>query len=202
MSTDSTISDLLIGVKAGSDGAFDTLFPLVYDQLKQIARRQKQKFRNADTINATALVHEVYLKLMRSEEVSAENRAHFFALCAVAMRQIIINHIEQKVAQKRGGAWQKVTLNEELLADEYHMDTLLTVDKSLRVLTTFAPELTRLVEMRFFAGMSEAEVALASGCTERTVRRNWSKAKALLNQIIENTDLGSVPDSENIKRAL
>jgi ECF sigma factor. len=130
---------------------------------------------------------------MRSEEVSAENRAHFFALCAVAMRQIIINHIEQKVAQKRGGAWQKVTLSEDFVADEHNLDTLLTIDKSLRVLSGFAPELTRLVEMRFFAGMSEEEIALASGCTERTVRRNWSKAKAMLNQIIRDTNLHAEP---------
>lgn len=193
MSADASNTNLLANLNTGSDAALNTLFPLVYDQLKKIAYREKQKYWNADTINATALVHEVYLKLMRSNQVSAENRAHFFALCAVAMRQIIINYVEQKVAQKRGGAWQKVTLSEEFAANEHDADTLLTIDKSLRVLSGFAPELTALVEMRFFAGMSETEIALASGCTERTVRRNWSKAKAMLNQIIQDTDLSSVP---------
>lgn len=195
MPINSSITEMVIGLKSGSQESFNALFPLVYDQLKKIAYREKQKFWNADTFSATALVHEVYLKLMKSEAVNAENRAHFFALCSVAMRQIIINHIEQKVAQKRGGAWQKVTLSEELVADELNADTLLTIDKSLKVLSSFAPELTRLVEMRFFAGMSESEIALASGCTERTVRRNWSKAKAMLNQIIQDTDLSSLPNA-------
>lgn len=173
-------------LKTGGTEAFNALFPLVYEQLKKIAQREKQKLWNANTINATALVHEVYLKLMRSEELSAENRAHFFALCAVAMRQIIINYIEQKVAKKRGGDWERISLSDALVESEQDADTLLIIDKSLTVLSTFAPELTSLVEMRFFAGMSETEIALVNGCTERTVRRNWSKAKALLNQILQD----------------
>lgn len=193
MSDSLAITQMVTNLGTGDKEAFNTLFPIIYDQLKTIAYREKQKFWNADTLNATALVHEVYLKLMRSDAVSVENRAHFFALCAVGIRQIIINHIEQKVAQKRGGAWQKVSLSEDLVAEEHDADTLLTIDRSLKVLSGFAPELTRLVEMRFFAGMSEGEIALASGCTERTVRRNWSKAKAMLNQIIQDTDLPALP---------
>jgi RNA polymerase sigma factor (TIGR02999 family) len=189
MSDGASITQMVNNLKAGGTEAFNALFPLVYEQLKKIAHREKQKLWNADTINATALVHEVYLKLMRSEELSAENRAHFFALCAVGMRQIIINYIEQKVAKKRGGDWQRVSLSDALVADEHDADTLLTIDKSLTILSTFAPDLTSLVEMRFFAGMSESEIALVNGCTERTVRRNWSKAKALLNQILQDTQV-------------
>jgi RNA polymerase sigma factor (TIGR02999 family) len=186
MSDSASITQMVNNLKAGGADAFNALFPLVYEQLKKIAHREKQKLWNADTINATALVHEVYMKLIRSEELNAESRAHFFALCAVGMRQIIINYIEQKVAKKRGGDWQRVSLSDALVADEHDADTLLTIDKSLTVLSTFAPDLTSLVEMRFFAGMSESEIALVNGCTERTVRRNWSKAKALLHQILED----------------
>lgn len=186
MSDSASITQLVNNLKTGGSEAFNALFPVVYEQLKKIAQREKQKLWNANTINATALVHEVYLKLMRSEELSAENRAHFFALCAVAMRQIIINYIEQKVAKKRGGDWERISLSDALIDAEQDADTLLIIDKSLTVLSTFAPELTSLVEMRFFAGMSEAEIALVNGCTERTVRRNWSKAKALLNQILQD----------------
>lgn len=189
MSDGASITQMVNNLKDGGTEAFNALFPLVYEQLKKIAHREKQKLWNADTINATALVHEVYLKLMRSDELNAENRAHFFALCAVAMRQIIINYIEQKVAKKRGGDWQRVSLSDALVADEHDADTLLTIDKSLTILATFAPDLTSLVEMRFFAGMSESEIALVNGCTERTVRRNWSKAKALLNQILQDAQV-------------
>lgn len=195
MSDSQAITQMVANLKTGGREAFDALFPIVYDQLKTIAFREKQKFWNANTLNATALVHEVYLKLIRSEGIDAESRAHFFAICAVGVRQIIMNHIEQKVAQKRGGNWQRVTLNDEVIANGHDTDTLLTIDKSLKVLSSFAPELTCLVEMRFFAGMSEGEIALVNGCTERTVRRNWSKAKAMLNQIIQDTDLSALPNS-------
>lgn len=179
------ITQMLLEHKNGSKEAFDKLFPVVYDQLHKIANRERQKLWNANTINATALVHEAYVKLIRSNQLNAENRAHFFALCALGMRQIIVNYLAQKTAQKRGGDWQKISLSDAQIEGRNNLDMILTVDKALNKLKSIDEKLTDLVQMRFFAGMTEEEIALATQCTERTVRRNWTKAKVLLQKIIE-----------------
>lgn len=185
MPTDLDITQLLIMHRGGDKSALDKLLPIIYEQLKKIASRELRKLWNGDTINATALVHEAYIRLIDSDAVNAENRAHFYALCSLGMRQIIVKYLERKTAQKRGGGWEKVSLSDADVGSEPRLETILTVDKALTNLSEIDQELTSLVEMRFFAGMSETEIAVAKDCSERTVRRNWSKAKALMNHFIE-----------------
>lgn len=184
----SNITQMLIDYKNGDKAAFDKLFPVIYDQLRVIANRERQKLWNANTINATALVHEAYVKLVRSDQISAENRAHFFALCSLGMRQIIVNYLEQKTAKKRGGDWEQISLSDASVESGQDVDTVLMVDSALDQLNQLDPKLANLVQMRFFAGMTEDEIALATDCTARTVRRNWSKAKVILGKLI-----GDVP---------
>ena len=149
-------------------------------ELHQIAHRQLVKSWSVDTICATVLVNEAYIKLVNSQQVSFSNRAHFFAIAATAMRQIIINYAQQKQTKKRGDGWQKVTYEEAFISDQQHPELLLSVSYALDEVEAIDPDLARLVEMRFFAGMTEAEIAAIMGVTDRTVRRNWKKAKALL----------------------
>jgi len=160
------------------------LILLIYDQLKNIADRELRRVWNGDTINSTALVHEAYIKLVQADGLNAQNRAHFYAICSLGMRQIIVNYLEKKTAKKRGQGWEQVSFSDASVATESKTDLILTVDKALKCLATVDKKLTTLVEMRFFSGMSVAEVAIATDTSERTVMRNWSKAKALLNEII------------------
>ena len=184
MSTDPDITQLLLNYRNGDKAALDALLPIIYDQLKKIAARERRNLWNCNTMNSTALVHEAYIKLVKSDALNAENRAHFYALCSLGIRQIVVNYLEQKTAQKRGSGWEKVSLSDASISSESNFETILTVDKVLNKLAAVDQKLASLVEMRFFAGMSEHEIALATDCTERTVRRNWSKAKALLNHFI------------------
>lgn len=164
--------------------SLEQLYQLAYSELRQIARRECRRLRNVDTINSTALVNEAYLKLARSSPLMAKSRSHFLAVSAVAMRQILVNYLEQKLAQKRGGDWQQVTMADITYAGATNLEQLLSVNKALEELRAFDSRLAELVEMRFFAGMSEVEIAEVLECTERTVRRNWIKAKVLLSQIM------------------
>lgn len=170
------------------DEFWNNLLPLVYKQLHVIANQEKRRVWNLDTLSATALVNEAYLKLAHNSELSAENRAHFFAVSSMAMRQILINYLEQKQAKKRGGDWLQVSIDELLVSDRQDLDTLLAISQAVDQLNEIDEKLSSLVEMRFFAGMTETEIALALDCTERTVRRNWTKAKALLKQILTHNE--------------
>lgn len=194
------ITQMIEDYRSGSKSALNELFPVIYQQLRRIASREKRRIWDSDTINATALVHEAYIKLVRSSELDVENRAHFFALCAMGMRQIIVNYLEQKQAKKRGGDWQKVTLSDVSIVDHQNLDTVLAVDRALEQLSRLDKKLADLVEMRFYAGMTEAEIALVQNCTERTVRRNWSKAKALLQRIMsdEGPDITRAPPKTTV----
>ncbi|TVZ40326.1 RNA polymerase sigma factor (TIGR02999 family) [Alteromonadaceae bacterium 2753L.S.0a.02] len=163
------------------------MFSRVYDELRRIASREKRRINNADTINTSALINEAYLKLASCDQLNLQDRAHFFAVAALAMRQVLVNYIEQKYAQKRGGDHLRVTLNSLPMVTEVDMVTLLSIDRALEQLATLDDKLAKLVEMRFFAGMSETEIACVLRITERTVRRNWRKARALLQQILDNS---------------
>ncbi|MBB3063371.1 ECF-type sigma factor [Microbulbifer rhizosphaerae] len=160
------------------------LFPVVYNELRRIARNQLKQAWDSRTLCTTSLVNEVWLKLAQGSHSRITNRAHFFAIAAKAMRQIIINYAEQQQALKRGGAWQQVTFDEILLHSDHHWDTLLSVNSALEAITQIDRRLAELVEMRFFAGMTEGEIAKVQGLSERTVRRNWLKAKALISKAL------------------
>ncbi|MDN3638613.1 ECF-type sigma factor [Simiduia curdlanivorans] len=180
------ITQLLNEHLQGKDDVLDRIFPVVYEELRKIARSQLRKVWSVDTICTTALVNEAYLKLLNNQQAQPGNREHFFAIAATAMRHVLINYAEQKNAQKRGGDWQQVTYAEADLQGDHNVSTLLAVNDALEEIRAIDAQLARLVEMRFFGGMNEAEIALVFAVNERTVRRNWQKAKALLSQALMN----------------
>ena len=183
-SSDIDITGLLVEMREGEHDALDRLFPLVYDELRRIARSQLRKLRPGQTLNTTGLVHDAYVKLVNQGQARWQDRAHFFAVSALAMRQILINYAQQKGAQKRGGGWQRIDFEEALMAPEERADVLLTLDDALTRLTAIDARLGRVVEYRFFGGMTEKEIAHVLGLTERTVRRDWQKARALLKTLL------------------
>lgn len=154
----------------------DRLVPLVYDELRAVARRQLRNERSDHTLQATALVHEAYAKLVTGP-IDATDRAHFLAIAARAMRQVLIDHARTHKAQKRGGGWARTTLGDGQAAVDFRADELLALDKALDQLE---PRQRQVVEFRFFAGMQEQEIATVLGVTDRTVRRDWVIARAWL----------------------
>lgn len=174
------ITRLLREIREGDSDAFDRLMPLVYDELRQIARRQLRGERSDHTLDTSALTHEVYLKLVGEAEVDWENRTHFFVLAARAMRQILIDHARKRNAQKRGGNWTRTTLSSRNLRVEVQMGELIDLDEGLRRLHEIDERASRVVELRFFGGMTEDEVAEVLDVSTRTVQRDWRKARAWL----------------------
>lgn len=164
--------------------SLDALMPLVYEHLRQIARRQR-RVRGGETLNTTALVHEAYLKLADQSRVSWSDRAHFLALASVAMRHVLVDHAKARLTQKRGGALQRVvTLENALVADDEQPEALLEINDALDRLATVDARLARVVECRFFGGLSEDETGEALGITTRTVQRDWVKARMLLRRAL------------------
>jgi RNA polymerase sigma factor (TIGR02999 family) len=162
----------------------DTLVELAYRELRTIAHRHLAAHRGAEvstpTLETTALVHEAYLKLAESSGGNWRDEAHFRAVASVAMRQILVDRARARATEKRGGALERVSLDEEAVAIGDAPDTLLAIDAALTRLATVAPRLARIVERRFFGGLADAEVASELGVTARTVQRDWIKARALL----------------------
>jgi len=178
-----SLSALLADLRAGRREAFDQILPLVYHELRHTARRELA-VRPSDTLSTTALVHELYLKLSRSQHADWQDRAHFLGVAAVAMRHILVDHARRHLAEKRGGSSRMVTLDDALVAGDHQADALLELHDALAHLATLDARLARVVECRFFGGMTERETALALHVTERTVRRDWVKARGLLYQAL------------------
>ncbi len=195
MSSSSDIASLLIESRNGNSAALDEIYPQVYQELHRIARGQLRRMWGMGTINTTALVNEVYLKLVDQTQCQWVDRAHFLALSAKAMRQILINYAEQKRAQKRGGDWQRVTFEDALAGPMMSAETLLAVERALQQLGSLDEGLCRLVELRFYGGLTESEIACVLGISERTVRRNWRKTKAVLAHLlaVKNDDKRGEP---------
>lgn len=156
------------------------LFDLVYGELRRIARRQLAGENVGHTLETTALVHEAYLRLVDQTRARFADRAHFFAVAAQMMRRVLIDHARRFRAQKRGGDWKRVDLDRAEVPIDERADTLLALDEALTRLAALNPRLSRVVECRFFGGMTEEETAAALGVTDRTVRRDWVKAKGWL----------------------
>ncbi len=174
------ITRLLRRHLAGDAEAFDRLVALVYERLRGIARRQLRGRRPDQTLDTTALVHEVYLQLVDETGVPWQDRTHFFAIAARAMRRIVVDHLRHRLAQKRGGGVAPVELDAELLGERPEIERILAVDRALDTLSSFNPRLTRILECRFFAGMTREETAAALGISVRTVEREWTRARAWL----------------------
>lgn len=184
MTTTPEVTGVLARLDAGDATALDELLPLVYEELRTLARRQRRRLGAAETMNTTGLVHEVYLKLVGSERITATGRAHFFALAARAMRQVLSNNARARRAARRGGGLAPVALDlvDELVGIDQsaHTDTLVALDDALTALSRLSARQSRVVECRFYAGMSVAETALALGVSEPTVKRDWAVAQAWL----------------------
>lgn len=179
------ITSLLAAARQGDGSATHRLMTLVYDELRAMARRQLRHRRPGQTITTTALVHEAYLKLVDQNGVPWQDRSHFFSVAALAMRHILVDSARRRVAKKRGGEDIRVVLDEfRVSGDEPDPEAraveVLAVDRALTSLAALDERLSRLVELRFFAGMTEEETAQVMGTSERTVRRDWRKARAFL----------------------
>ena len=176
------VTGLLKAYAQGDRSVFKEIFPVVYEELRRIARRRLRSERKDHTLGATALVHEAYLKLVRLEKVRWENRAHFFAIAAQAMRNILIDYAVKRKAQKRGAGREKLGLDEVAAIVEDRADELLALDEALKQLETFDARQARVVECRVFAGLSIEETARALQISEATVSRDWMAARAWLNR--------------------
>ncbi|MEZ5313911.1 MAG: ECF-type sigma factor [Thermoanaerobaculia bacterium] len=176
------ITGLLAGVERGDQEAFGRLFELVYHELRKIAQRQLRRAVPADTLGTTALVHEAYLKFSRQAHWSVADRRHFFALAARAMRSIVVDHARRRDRQKRGGGDVVLELNEDRVAAPERAAVLLAVDGALARLERTEPDLAQLVEWRFFAGLSIDEIAVLLDVSDRTIKRRWRLARAVLQR--------------------
>lgn len=176
------VTQLLLAYGQGDRQAFDRLFPLVYDDLRRIARRHLRRGRPGQTLDTTGLVHEVYLKMVDPSRVDWQNRAHFLAVSARAMRQVIIGYARRRNADKRGGGAVAVTLDEGQIAIDEQAEGLLALDQALSRLAQRNERLARVIECRFFAGLSEEETAEALGVSLRTAQRDWLRARAWLRE--------------------
>jgi RNA polymerase sigma factor (TIGR02999 family) len=177
------ITRLLRDAQAGSPDALDQLIPLVYPRLQSLARAQLRR-GGAVTLDTVGLVHETYLRLVEEMEVEWQDREHFFAVLARAMRFIVIDRLRHRQAQKRGGDLQRVTLDADLVGNLEPLDAALTVSRVVDQLASFNPRLAQVVECRFFVGMDDEEIAEALGLSQRTVQRDWLKARAWLRQAL------------------
>ena len=180
MSAEPEITDLLTRLGHGDQESLDRVFALVYEELRRIAHRQRRPDSSDETLGTTALVHEAYLKLVDQTRPEWRDRGHFFAVAAMAMRQILVDRARQHHAQKRGGTRRRVSLDDTTLSVEDQAEALVELDAALARLSRVDERLGRVVECRFFGGLTEEETAEALGVTARTVRRDWVKAKGLL----------------------
>ena len=179
------ITALLQAAGNGDRAAVDQVFGLVYRDLRQIARRQRRG-GSSDTLDTTALVHESYLKLSRNSRWSIVDRSHFFALAARAMRQILIDHARHHARDRRGGGVRALSLDETVIAVEERASELIALDAALVKLEALDEPLARLVEWRFFAGLSLEEIANLTSLSTRTLKRHWQSARAFLYQEINS----------------
>lgn len=174
------VTQILAAASRGDGHAAQKLFPLVYDQLRTLAEHYLKDQRPGHTLQPTALVHEAYLKLIGIEDGSWTDRGHFFCVAAVSMRHILVNYAKHKKRLKRGGQRDRVAVDAALALVEERAIDVVVLDEALTKLATLDPQQARVVELRFFAGLSVEETAKVLGISERTVHREWSTARLWL----------------------
>ncbi len=184
------VTRLVVAAREGNDTAKDVLFCLVYDELRELARKHLQVERPDHTLDPTALVHEAYLRLARPEGEDWVNRGHFFAACATAIRRILVEHARGRRRRKRGGGWRRVPLSASALASEASTIEMIALDAALTRLTRLDPPRAKVVELRFFGGMTVEEAAAFLGVSVPTVVRYWRLAKAWLYRELNGRDTG------------
>ena len=170
-------------------GITDQFVPLVYDELKKIARSKLRFERKGHTLNTTALVHEAYVKLSKQDQTQWQSRVHFMAVASTVMRRVLINYAESRNAQKRGGGNADLNIDDIPIAiDEERADEILSLDEALKKLADFDKQGAQMIEYRFFGGLSQKEIAEVMGISERTVRRQWVVAKSWIKREIETSE--------------
>jgi len=180
------ITQLLVDWSNGNQAALDRLMPLVYTELRQLARRYIRRESPGHTMQTTALIHEAYLRLVHQNQVRWENQAHFFGIAARLMRQILIEHARRRTRAKRGGGVGTLALDEAALVSQARAAELLALDDALERLAAVDPRKSRVVELRFFGGLSVEEAARVLHIAPNTVLRDWRLAKAWLHREISH----------------
>jgi RNA polymerase sigma factor (TIGR02999 family) len=182
------VTRLLVSWSSGDKVALEQLMPLVYAELRRLASQHLRRERPDHTLNTTDLVHEAYLQLVNQNQVESNTRAQFFGIAANLMRQILVKHALRRRTAKRGRG-NRVTLEDTLALVEQPRIDLLALDRALDKLAVFDPRQCRIVELRFFGGLTEDEIAVLLGISDRTVRREWRIARALLRSDLLHGDL-------------
>jgi len=185
------MTELLIEWSNGDQSALEKLMPLVHEELRRLAHRYMRRERRGHTLQTTALVNEVYLRLVDQKGISFESRAHFFGIAARAMRQILVEYARQRSALKRGGAMERVALEEAALVTDKPSAELIALDEALSELAEFDERLSRMVELRFFGGLSVKETAEVMRVHPNTIVRDWSMAKAWLRRRLTRGEMSA-----------
>jgi RNA polymerase sigma factor (TIGR02999 family) len=188
MSTPSShqVTRLLLAWGGGDEAALDELMPLIYAELRTLARRQMQRERSGHTLQPTALVHEAYLRLIDQRRVRWRNRTQFFAVAAQLMRRVVVDYARKRRRVKRGGGAPQLSLDEATLMTPEQAPQVLALDEALQRLAAVDERKSRVVEMRFFGGLSVEEVAATLGVSENTVINDWALAKAWLRREVDS----------------
>jgi len=174
------ITRLLLAWGQGDQTALERLMPLVYEELRRLARRHMNRQRPGHTLQTTALVNEAYLRLIDSSQVQWQNRAHFFAVSAQLMRRILVDFARSRKSLKRGAEARQITLDDSLEVSSERGADMIALDDALNALAEMNPRQSQIVELRYFGGLSEEEIAEALKISPRTARRDWSLARAWL----------------------
>ncbi|MHC4140925.1 MAG: sigma-70 family RNA polymerase sigma factor [Planctomycetota bacterium] len=183
-----TVTCILNDLQAGRPEASDQLLPLVYDQLRAIAQQRMNEERAGHTLQATALVHEAYVRLVGDEDVAWADRSHFYAAAVEAMRRILIDHARRRGAVKRGGDWRRAAVNVASLALDENLDNFLALDEAILRLEGQDRTAAQVVRLRFFAGLSIEDTARILEVSPRTVKREWTYARTWLLHHLENEE--------------
>lgn len=178
------VTGLLIAWSKGDQAAFDRLLPLIYNELRQMARRYMARRQPGHTLQTTALIHEAYLKLVEPRDKQWQNRAHFFGVAALAMRHILVDYARAKQTERHGGGAPTISLDEALTIAQERTAELVALDDALQELAKLDPRKSQMVELRFFGGLNIEETAVALGISAPTVRREWRSARAWLYRAI------------------
>ena len=182
------VSKLLLNWGQGDQGAREALIPLVYDELRRLARRHLRRERPDHTLQSAALVNEAYLRLIRQDQPQWQNRAHFFGVAAQLMRHILVDHARNRMAAKRGAGAPRLTLDPEIALPQQREVDLVARDDALNQLAALDEQQSRVVELRFFGGLSIEETSVVLEISPATVKREWATARAWLQREMKNKD--------------
>jgi RNA polymerase sigma factor (TIGR02999 family) len=182
------VTQVLEQIRNGDERAADKLLPLVYDEFRALARHYLAQERANHTLQPTALVHEAYMKLVDQSRVDWQGRSHFFAVAAQAMRRILVDHARSRQREKRGGGRARVVLDEAVALSPQKDEDVIALDEALEQLAKLDPRQAKVVELRFFGGLSVEEVAHTLGVSKRTVEGDWTFARAWLSRELRGTD--------------